>query len=216
MKDTRNIVHRAVMPQSPSKEAPWDLTQFSQSPPAAPSYFPKSHWWSEISSLSKEILVWGKARGVRTPNLGFRGSESPARFDVSPKNCMRCDVWPGTLSWWSCQSPVAHSCGLLHHPNSSRRGMFKLNAKLDEICCCTCSVILNVMATQCTCSLSGVYHPHWLVQWSCHCSCMCIPVHSPWLPGYINVMQTILVILTMAGFFLAGHYHINCLLFYHM
>ena len=28
-----------------------------------------------------------------------------------------------------------------------------------------------------------------------------IPVHFPWLPGYINVMQTILVILTMAGFF---------------
>ena len=43
--------------------------------------------------------------------------------------------------------------------------------------------------------------PHWLVQWSHHCSCMCIPVHSLWLPGYINVVQTILVILTMAGLF---------------
>ena len=31
---------------------------------------------------------------------------------------------------------------------------------------------------------------------------MCIPVHSPWLPGYNDVMQTILVILTMAGLFL--------------
>ena len=29
--DTRNIVHKTVTPQSPSKEAPWDLTQFSQS-----------------------------------------------------------------------------------------------------------------------------------------------------------------------------------------
>ena len=27
-------------------------------------------------------------------------------------------------------------------------------------------------------------------------------VHSPWLPGYIDVMQNILVILTMAGLFL--------------
>ena len=28
------------------------------------------------------------------------------------------------------------------------------------------------------------------------------PVHSPWLPGYINVAQTVLVLLTMAGLFL--------------
>ena len=43
--------------------------------------------------------------------------------------------------------------------------------------------------------------PHWLVQWSHHCSRMCIPVHSPWLPGYIDVTQTVLVILTIAGLF---------------
>ena len=30
---------------------------------------------------------------------------------------------------------------------------------------------------------------------------MHIPVHSPWLPGYINVAQTFLIILTMAGLF---------------
>ena len=30
---------------------------------------------------------------------------------------------------------------------------------------------------------------------------MCIPVHSPWQPGYINVTQAILIILTMAGLF---------------
>ena len=30
---------------------------------------------------------------------------------------------------------------------------------------------------------------------------MHIPVHSPRLPGYINVMQIILIILTMAGLF---------------
>ena len=70
-----------------------------------------------------------------------------------------------------------------------------------HIHCSTCSVILNAMATQYTCSLNGVYHPHWLVQWSHHCSWMHIPVHSPWLPGYIDVTQTVLVIL-MAGLFL--------------
>ena len=30
---------------------------------------------------------------------------------------------------------------------------------------------------------------------------MHIPVHSPWLPPYINVMQTIIIILAMAGLF---------------
>ena len=28
---------------------------------------------------------------------------------------------------------------------------------------------------------------------------MCIPVHSPQLPGYIDVTQTILIILTLGG-----------------
>ena len=31
---------------------------------------------------------------------------------------------------------------------------------------------------------------------------MRIPVHPPWLPGYIDVMQTVLITLTMAGLFL--------------
>ena len=80
--------------------------------------------------------------------------------------------------------------------------VFTEEQNLMQIHCSTCSVILIVTATQYTCSLSGIYHPHWLVQWSCHCSHVCIPVHSPWLPGYISVAQTILVILTMAGLFL--------------
>ena len=61
-------------------------SQFSQLPSAALSYFPESHQWSEISSLSKVILVWGKARSHRAPNLGYRGAESPGWFGVSPKN----------------------------------------------------------------------------------------------------------------------------------
>ena len=35
------------------------------------------------------------------------------------------------LSWWGCQSPVAHSCGLLNHLNSFQEGTFKLNTKFD-------------------------------------------------------------------------------------
>ena len=103
------------------------------------------------------------------------------------------------LLWWSCQSPGAHCCSLLNHLNSFHGGMFKCNAKSDADLLFY-SVILNVIAAQYTCSLKGVYCSHWLVQSCCHCSCMHFPVYSHWLPGYINV-QTILVIVTMAGLF---------------
>ena len=73
--DIRNIVLRAMAPQSPSKWAPWDLTQFSQLPSAALMYFPEYHQLSEISSLSKVILVLEKARSHRVLNLGCRGPE---------------------------------------------------------------------------------------------------------------------------------------------
>ena len=69
----QETVHRTMMPLSPSKQTPWHLTQFFQSPSSTPSYFPESHRWSEISSLSKVILVWGKVRSCRAPNLGYKG-----------------------------------------------------------------------------------------------------------------------------------------------
>ena len=43
--------------------------------------------------------------------------------------------------------------------------------------------------------------PFWLVQWSGHCSHMRIPLHSPWLPGSVDVVQTLLIILTVVGYF---------------
>ena len=114
----------------PSKEATWDLTQFSQLSSAAPSYFPESHWWSEISSLSKVILVLGRASSCRAPNLGCSRVESPGWFDVSQKICIRHDARVGVLSWWSCEAPVAHG-SLLNHLNSFCGGMFKLHTKFD-------------------------------------------------------------------------------------
>ena len=99
---------------------------------------------------------------------------------------MRCDAWaccqdeaashqlPITAAFWISWKVSMQECS-------------SLMQNLMQIHCSTCSVILNVRATKYTCSLNGVYHPHWLVQWSGHCSFMCIPVHSPWLPGYIDV-----------------------------
>ena len=110
----------------------------------------------------------------------------------------RCSAWVGTLLWWSCQSPVA-SFWIVQIVSAEECSSLVQN--LMQIHCSTCSVILNVTVTQYTCSLNGVCHPHWLVQWSRHCSLMHIPAHSPWLPGYADVTQTILIILTTVGLF---------------
>ena len=96
-----------------------------------PTVISWTHWQSKISSFSKVILVLGKARSRRVPNLGCRGAESSGWFDVSPKKCTRGNAGVGALSWWSCQSPVAHGCGLLNHLNTFCRGMFKINIKFD-------------------------------------------------------------------------------------
>ena len=81
------------------------------------------------------------------------------------------------------------------------RGLFKLNAKFDA----------NSLLYLFSHFVCGGHTVHMLTQ-RCllppltnavngRCSCMCVPVHSPWLPGYISVMLTILIILTMAGLF---------------
>ena len=186
--DTRNIVHRTMTPQSPSKEATWDLTQFSQSPSAASSYFPASHRRSEISSLSKVILVLEKARSRRVPNLGYRGSWVTWVISCFAKKSLHQTFFFMLHERAHCFNEAAShqlpraACDLLNHLNSFHRGMLSLTQNLMQICYSTCSVILNATATQYTCSLNGVYRPHWLVQWSHHCSHTHIPVHSPWLP----------------------------------
>ena len=117
------------------------------------------------------------------------------------KLCIRHDAWMGMWCWWSCWSPVAHSCGLLNHSSSFCGGMFKLNAKFDADLLLYLLSHFKEAATHYMHSLDSVYRPHWLVQWSHHCSHMCIPLQSPWQPDDIDVMQTILIILTMAGLF---------------
>ena len=95
---------------------------------------------------------------------------------------------------------------LLSHLNISTEEYSGLMQNLMQSCSSTHSVILNVTATQYTYSLNGVYRPHWLAQWSHHCTRMCIPVRSPGLPAYIDVTPTILVVLTMVGLFLDRPY----------
>ena len=113
----------------------------------------------------------------------------------SQKLCTRCDVWAGVLLWWSCQSPFAHSCGLLSHPNSFCGGMFKLSAKFGAA---SLALLSHFEFDSHTVHRLTLWRlpPHWLVQWSHHCSHVRIPVHSssaarlPWCHAnhfcYIN------------------------------
>ena len=163
---------------------------------SCPLHFPESHQRSEISSLSKVILVLGKARSHWVPNLGCRAAESPGWFDVSPKS-------PRERA--CCHDEAANLQLLISAAFwviwvSMEEWSWNVNGK-SEADSLFYSIILNVTATQYTCSLNGVYHPHWLVQWGHHCSHRCIRVHSPWLPGFIDAVPTLLVILIMIGLF---------------
>ena len=149
-----------MMLQSPSKYAPWDLTQFSQSPSAAPLDFPESHQQSEISSLSKAILVLRKARNRRASNLGCQRAESPGWFDVLPKN----SAWDMMHEWAHChdeaanhQLPIAVAFWII--PIVSAEECSSLMQKLMQIHCSTHSVILNAMTTQYTCLLNWSLPP---------------------------------------------------------
>ena len=131
--------------------------------------------------------VLGKARSHRAPNPGFREAEPPGWFDILQK-ISAWDVMyeqahcqdeaanhqlPTAVVFWIIQTGSAEECSSLMH-------------NLMQICCSTCLVILNVMATQYTCSLNSIC-PHGLEQWSCYCSHIHILVHSPWPPGYSDV-----------------------------
>ena len=75
-------------------------------------------WW---------LLVLGKARSHRAPNLGCRGAESPGWFDASPKNSawdvMHERVWccdkaanhqlPIAAAFWIFQIVSAEECSSL-------------------------------------------------------------------------------------------------------
>ena len=134
------------------------------------------------------------------PNLGGRETESPRWFDVSPKNSAR-DV----IHEWSCcgdeaanhQLPIAAAFWIIQR--ASVEECSSLIQNLMHISCSTHSVILNVTATRYTCSLNSMYHSCWRIPCSHHCSCMHVPGHSPWLASYIDVTQTTLLMLKMAG-----------------
>ena len=169
-----------MMPQSPSKQAPWDLTQFSQSPSAALSYFPEFHQWSEISSLSKVILVLGKARSHRAPNLGLSRAESPGWLDVFPKtsawHVMREEVHchdeaathqlPTASAFWIMWIVSMEECSSLTQNLQDTRNI--VHRTMTSQWCRLVALLAQSFwmpwphSTHAP-SIGRVYHPHWLV-----------------------------------------------------
>ena len=147
------------------------------------------------ASSSHTVSCWSLLIAARTLSM-FSG----ALLVAGPPECGSLSTDTVPHFYLCCTLCIISE--ILNHLNSFYKWMFKLTQNLMQIHCCTCSAILNVTTTQYRCLLNGVYHPHWLVQWSYHCSHMCIWVHYPWLPGYIDVVQTVLIMLKMAGLFL--------------
>ena len=133
-----------MTPQSRSKWGPWDLTQFSQLPLVVPSYSLESHYWSEISSLSKVILVLGKARSCRAPHLGCRGlshlSDSMFYQNTLHETGCRCIV----MMKLPITSFIAAGFCIIQIVSVEEYSSFTQN--LMQVHCSTHSVILNAMA----------------------------------------------------------------------
>ena len=111
-----------------------------------------------------------KLLGIKS---GVQGANSRGWFHVLPKNSAQ-DVMHEQARCHdeatNHQLPMAVAFWIIWIVSVEECSSFTQN--FMQFCCSTCSVILNAMATQYTCSLSGVYRPHCLLQWSRHCSCM--------------------------------------------
>ena len=97
---------------------------------------------SEISSISKVILVLGKARSHMALNLWCSRAESPGWFDVSPKY----SAWDMMHERTYCceeaanhQLPIAAAFWII--PIVSMEECSSLTQNLMQICCSTCSAI---------------------------------------------------------------------------
>ena len=104
-------------------------------------------------------------------------------------------------TWWMCgfivmMKPPVTGCPQLQPSESAEYFPWRNVQVSHKIWCKFIALFIQsfwMWWPRYTCPLNGIYCPHWLVQWSCHCSRMRIPVCSPLLPGYISVAQTVLI-----------------------
>ena len=68
--------------------------------------------------FQRRFSFWEKP-GVSGHQIWVVGGLSHmGKFMFCQKLCTRRDAWARVLLWWKSESPVAHSCSLLNHPNS--------------------------------------------------------------------------------------------------
>ena len=109
---------------------------------------------------------------------------------------------------WACyqdESPVAHSCSLLNHPNSFHGGMFKLNTKSDAD-----SLLYSLWHFECNGHTVQMLTPQSLLPPLTGTVKLSLFTHEYSSPlslaaKFIDAGQTILVILTIAGLFPGSH-----------
>ena len=148
------------------------------------------------------ILVLGKARSCRVPNLCSRGLSHLGDLTF----CQKTSAWEVMHEWAHCrdeaanhQWPIAVAFWIIRIVSTEECS--SLTQNLMQICCSTCSVVLNATATQDTCSLNGVYYPPLT---STVKSSLFMHVHSSPLclaARLHDAVQTVLIILTMVGLF---------------
>ena len=139
------------------------------------------------------MLVLGKAGSLRVP---------PGWFDVLPKNSAQ-----GVMHEWAC----FHDKAANHHLPIAMAFWIIWIISPEE---CS-SLMQNLLQIHCSaryCFNCHSHTVHMLTQWhlwppltsavKSSYSCMCIPTHSLWLPGYIDVVYSVLIILKMAWLFL--------------
>ena len=151
IQDTKNIGHRTMIPQSPSKQAPWDLTRFSQTPSAAHHIFLNLIRGLKSLPFQRRFQFWEKPEVAgcqiwAAGRLSHLGDFMFHQKTLHETGCMsRCIVMM-KLPITSCPSAVAFCIIQI----VSREECSSLTQNLIQICCSTCSVILNVMASQYT------------------------------------------------------------------
>ena len=144
---------------------------------------------------------FGKSQKSQGDKSVCKGSEPPGWWCFTKKLCRRHDSWAGSLLWWSCQSPAAHSCSLLNHPNSFRRRIFKRNTKFDAD-----SLLYSLSHFECEGhTVHMLTQRHLLLPLTSRVkSSLFTHVHSSPLSLAARLhwcQQTVLIILTMAGLF---------------
>ena len=101
----------------------------------------------------KVILVLGKAISHVVPNLGSREHWVTWVIWCFAKNSPWDEIDEAANDWL----PLVAAFWIIWIV--SMEECSNLLQNLIQICCSTCSVILNAIVTQYTCSLNGIYHP---------------------------------------------------------